>query len=44
MTTSRRSTIAAETRIGLARFILLLPLLLCLVAACGNGGTGGPRY
>ncbi len=29
---------------GTARLVVLLPLLLTLLAACGNGTGGGPAY
>ena len=29
---------------GTARLVMLLPLLLTILAACGNGTGGGPAY
>ena len=44
MTIPRLTTVAADARTRIGRFVVLIPLLLTLLAACSNGGTGGPRY
>ena len=41
---SRPRTIAIHRFGGTARLVMLLPLLLTLLAACGNGTGGGPAY
>ncbi len=40
---TRLRTAGSYRRLPLARLVILAPLLLTLLAACGNGGSG-PAY
>ncbi len=39
-----RPTLSTARRLLPGRLVVLLPLLLAILAACGPGGGGGPAY
>lgn len=41
---SIRSTVSAARRLIPARLVVLLPLVLAILAACGPGSGQGPAY
>ena len=44
MKTMTSRTISADRRLLVGRLVILVPLLLTLLAACGNGSGGGSGY
>jgi hypothetical protein len=44
MTATRRQTHAMARRLRPARLVILLPLLLTILAACGPGSGNGAGY
>ncbi len=44
MNAATSTTISALRRLVVSRLVILVPLLLTVLAACGNGTGGGPGY